>query len=75
MHILSGQLAFPSVESATADGIVAVGGDYRWERILLAYRLGIFPWSNDRDPIVWWSPNPRFVLYPDQTQGPEVDAV
>ncbi len=66
MNWLSTRLAFPNVESATSEGIVAVGGDYRWERILLAYRLGIFPWSNTSDPIVWWSPDPRFVLFPDR---------
>lgn len=65
VYWLNQRLAFPDVESANPEGIVAVGGDYRWERILLAYREGIFPWSNVRDPILWWSPDPRFVLFPE----------
>ena len=66
MKWLGPDLSFPAVESATPDGLVAIGGDYRWQRILAAYVRGIFPWSNPRDPILWWSPDPRFVLYPDQ---------
>ena len=65
MQWIGRQLAFPDVETATDEGIVAVGGDYRWERLLLAYRSGIFPWGNRRDPPMWWSPDPRFVLYPE----------
>lgn len=58
------QLVFPSPRLANADGILAVGGDLSPERILLAYSLGIFPWYNEGDPILWWSPDPRFVLFP-----------
>lgn len=46
-------------------GILAVGGDLSPERLIGAYRRGIFPWYSDGDPIIWWSPNPRFVLFPD----------
>lgn len=51
---------------ADANGIVALGGDLRWERLVLAYRHGIFPWYSKGEPIIWWSPDPRFVLFPDQ---------
>ncbi len=57
-------MQFPSVEGAE-DGIVAVGGDLSSERILLAYQNGIFPWYNEGEPIIWHSPNPRFVLLLD----------
>ena len=55
---------FPHPSNATQEGIVAYGGDLNPNRILSAYRNGIFPWYNesDNDPILWWSPNPRFVL-------------
>ena len=66
MHWIGRSLHFPNVEAANAEGVVAVGGDYHWRRLLLAYRSGIFPWSNDRDPIMWWAPDPRFVLYPER---------
>ena len=45
--------------------MLAVGGDYSWQRLHRAYTLGIFPWSNPDDPILWWSPDPRYVLYPE----------
>ena len=57
---------FPPVESATADGLLAVGGDLSSERLLAAYRQGIFPWYNPGQPILWWSPDPRAVLYPEK---------
>ncbi|MFS4415939.1 leucyl/phenylalanyl-tRNA--protein transferase [Maribacter sp. 2307ULW6-5] len=57
-------LWFPSVETANADGLLAVGGDLRVERLLLAYKNGIFPWFNENSLILWWSPDPRMVLYP-----------
>lgn len=60
------QLYFPPVEDADEDGLLAIGGDLTPARLLLAYRSGIFPWFNDDDPIYWWSPDPRFVLYPSQ---------
>lgn len=65
IHQLSHELKFPSPEEATAEGILAIGGDLRPERLMLAYHQGIFPWYSDETPILWWSPNPRFVLYPD----------
>ena len=57
---------FPAPHLATSDGILAVGGDLSPERLLLAYENGIFPWYSADEPILWWSPDPRFVLYPDQ---------
>lgn len=57
---------FPPAESASPEGLLAVGGDLSSERLLEAYRHGIFPWYNPGEPILWWSPNPRAVLYPNQ---------
>ncbi len=62
--LLNDQLKFPPVENANAEGLLAVGGDLSPERLILAYQSGIFPWFNDDSPMLWWSPNPRMVLYP-----------
>ena len=59
-------IAFPPVEHAEESGLLAVGGDLSPERLLAAYREGIFPWYGDGEPILWWSPDPRFVLFPDE---------
>ncbi|SHK80433.1 leucyl/phenylalanyl-tRNA--protein transferase [Chitinophaga jiangningensis] len=61
---LSKELIFPDVTFAEPDGLLAVGGDLRPERLILAYQSGIFPWFNE-PPILWWSPDPRFVLFPE----------
>jgi leucyl/phenylalanyl-tRNA---protein transferase len=58
-------LSFPDLSSADEDGALAYGGDLSQERLLLAYRSGIFPWFSGNVP-VWYSPDPRFVLYPDE---------
>ena len=63
---LSEALAFPPVSHANEDGLLAVGGDLQPERLLLAYRSGIFPWFNDDALILWWSPDPRMVLFPEK---------
>ncbi len=60
----STDLRFPPVELASPEGLLAVGGDLRAERLLEAYRHGIFPWYNPGQPILWWSPDPRAVLFP-----------
>lgn len=57
---------FPSVEMALSNGLVAAGGDLSIGRLLNAYQLGLFPWFNEGEPILWWSPNPRTVLRCDQ---------
>ncbi len=62
---LGRELVFPDPELADPDGLLAVGGDLSVDRLLLAYRLSIFPWF-DQPPILWWSPNPRLVLFPDE---------
>ena len=66
MYRLTDALLFPSPEQASAEGIVAVGGDLQPERVLLAYRKGIFPWFESDDFLLWWSPDPRMVLFPDR---------
>jgi leucyl/phenylalanyl-tRNA---protein transferase len=66
MFLLTNELVFPPVEMANEDGLLAIGGDLSIERLLLAYQQGIFPWYNEDEPICWWSPDPRFVLYPAQ---------
>ena len=69
MHLLStnaNDLRFPPVEHASPEGLLAVGGDLRCERLLAAYRRGIFPWYNDGQPILWWCPDPRAVLFPSK---------
>lgn len=66
MHYLTKDLVFPPVTLANRDGILAIGGDLSVERLLLAYQSGIFPWFEQGDPIMWWSPNPRMVLFLDE---------
>jgi leucyl/phenylalanyl-tRNA--protein transferase len=61
---LTDDLLFPPPELARDDGLLAVGGDLSEERLLLAYSLGIFPWFAEGDPILWWAPDPRLVLFP-----------
>lgn len=64
IYRLSSRLVFPPADAGEPDGLLAVGGDLRPERLLLAYRSGIFPWPEPDAPILWWSPDPRFVLFP-----------
>jgi leucyl/phenylalanyl-tRNA--protein transferase len=66
MHFLTHKIEFPDVSEATSEGLLAVGGDLSSERLLHAYKNGIFPWFEDEEPILWWSPDPRFVLFPDE---------
>lgn len=63
IHLLTSDLFFPSVDQASCEGILAIGGDLSPERLMLAYKSGIFPWFNPSEPIIWWSPNPRMVLF------------
>jgi len=66
IYQLNESLVFPHPSLANEDGILAVGGDLTIERLLLAYQNGIFPWYNEGEPIIWWSPDPRFVLFPEK---------
>lgn len=64
MHFITKALYFPPVDEASYEGVLAVGGDLSTERLLLAYRNGIFPWFNEDDPILWWAPPERMVVVP-----------
>lgn len=64
MFILNKSLSFPPVTLANADGVLAFGGDLSANRLILAYKSGIFPWYSEGYPITWYSPNPRMVLFP-----------
>jgi leucyl/phenylalanyl-tRNA--protein transferase len=66
MYFLNHSIEFPPVAQASEEGVLAIGGDLSVPRLLLAYKRGIFPWYNDEEPIIWWSPDPRFILIPDE---------
>jgi len=66
MHQLNSEHIFPSASTANNDGVVAIGGDLNPKRILKAYKQGIFPWFESDDYLVWWSPDPRMVLFPEK---------
>ncbi|MBF0560302.1 MAG: leucyl/phenylalanyl-tRNA--protein transferase [Nitrospirae bacterium] len=63
---LTDDLIFPSPDLSEEDGLLCVGGDLSEERLLLAYSMGIFPWYSEESPILWWSPDPRLVLFPHE---------
>jgi leucyl/phenylalanyl-tRNA--protein transferase len=63
---LSTELIFPDPSLSEADGLLAVGGDLKPDRLLLAYQNGIFPWPSEGQPLLWYSPHERFVLFPDK---------
>ncbi len=63
---LSDTISFPPPHFSEADGLLAVGGDLSEKRLITAYYMGIFPWYSDPDPILWWSPDPRLVLFPSE---------
>jgi len=64
--LLSDKISFPPPELAEEDGLLAVGGDLSQERLFKAYATGIFPWYSENSPILWWSPDPRLVLFPSE---------
>ena len=64
MKWLNETIEFPPLTEATPEGLLAAGGDLSPERVLYAYQNGIFPWYDSDQPILWWTPDPRFVLYP-----------
>lgn len=66
MFLLKSQLYFPPVEDTHSSGIIAIGGDLSVERLILAYKNGIFPWYDDSEPITWWSPEYRMVVIPKE---------
>jgi len=66
MIFLTDKIDFPAANLADEDGVLAIGGDLSVERLLLAYESGIFPWFNEGEPIVWWCPPERMVLFPDE---------
>jgi leucyl/phenylalanyl-tRNA--protein transferase len=66
LYFLNDEIWFPDVAEALEDGLLAIGGDLCTDRLLLAYRSGIFPWFNDDELPMWWSPDPRFVLFPEE---------
>lgn len=63
IHFLEKDMGFPAVSEASEEGLLAAGGDLSPERLLVAYRSGIFPWYEAGQPILWWSPDPRMVLF------------
>lgn len=71
IYQLSDKLLFPPAELAEKDGLLAIGGDLSPERLLLAYSSGIFPWFSKGDPILWWAPSPRLVIFPDEFRIPK----
>ncbi len=62
VYWLGDEMVFPPPEDAEPDGLLAVGGDLSARRLLLAYQCGIFPWYSEGQPILWWSPDPRFII-------------
>lgn len=68
MYWLNKELTFPDPRYASEDGLLAAGGDLTPQRILFAYQEGIFPWYSEGEPILWWSPDPRFVLRPEEVK-------
>lgn len=66
MVFLNENIKFPKVDTASPEGILAIGGDLSPQRLILAYKNGIFPWFEEGQPIIWWSPDPRFVLFPEK---------
>jgi leucyl/phenylalanyl-tRNA--protein transferase len=71
IYLLQDDVAFPDPSLAGEAGLLAVGGDLSIPRLLLAYRMGIFPWYNQGEPLLWWSPDPRYVLFPDRLHIPQ----
>ncbi len=65
-YLLGEEISFPPADLAGKDGLLAVGGDLSPERLIEAYSKGIFPWYSEDSPILWWSPDPRMLLIPDE---------
>lgn len=67
---LTRHISFPPTDCAEKNGLLAIGGDLSPQRLIAAYRLGIFPWYSDGDPLLWWYPHPRLVLFPGEFKIP-----
>lgn len=67
-YYLDNEIAFPHPEIVKTSGILAIAGDLSIDRLLLAYHYGIFPWYNENEPIIWWCPRPRFVIFPEKVK-------
>lgn len=70
VYQLTKHISFPPTDYAEENGLLAIGGDLSPQRLIAAYRLGIFPWYSDGDPLLWWYPHPRLVLFPDEFRIP-----
>lgn len=68
VYRLTREIIFPPPQLASKGGLLAIGGDLSITRLLLAYNLGIFPWYSEGEPILWWSPDPRLIIYPDEVR-------
>ena len=66
MFFLDDKIEFPPINTASSEGIIAVGGDLLPDRLIYAYKKGIFPWFDEDSLILWWCPDPRMVLFPDK---------
>ena len=66
MKFLTNNMPFPDVSEASEEGLLAIGGNLSITRLLSAYKQGVFPWFAKEDPILWWAPDPRFVLFPNK---------
>lgn len=66
MQFLTEEIKFPNLNFSNEDGILAIGGDLSTERLILAYKSGIFPWYNEGEPIIWYAPKKRMVLFPSE---------
>lgn len=66
IYRLTKEIVFPPPELADDDGLLAVGGNLSVDRLVLAYSMGIFPWYSGKSPILWWSPDPRLILFPKE---------
>jgi leucyl/phenylalanyl-tRNA--protein transferase len=62
------QIVFPPINEAEPDGLIAIGGDLSPKRVLYALTIGIFPWFNEDSPICWWTPDPRFIIFPEKAK-------
>lgn len=70
-YFLDDNISFPHPEAVKPSGILAIGSNLSIEQLLLAYHFGIFPWYNDNEPIIWWCPRPRYVIFPDKVKVPK----